>query len=94
MAVPTPTGRTNLLDSDTHFISAGLGYSWIPPVEDPGERGVYTSDEPLEITIDLYGTVGLLDERRIDKQGSEDLLNDYTFGGVVYDAGLMITARF
>ncbi|MEC9464245.1 MAG: outer membrane protein transport protein [Myxococcota bacterium] len=92
--VPSPTGRTNLLDSDTHFISAGLGYSWLPPVEDPGEPGVYTSDEPLEIMIDLYGTVGLLDNRDIDKQGSEELLNDYTFGGVVYDAGLMITARF
>jgi long-subunit fatty acid transport protein len=92
--VPAPTGRTNLLDSDTHFISTGLGYCWVPPVDDPGERGVYTSEEPLEIMIDLYGTLGLLDERSIDKEGSEDVLNDYTFGGVVYDVGLMITARF
>ena len=92
--VPPPSGRTNLLDSTTHFLSLGFGYTWIPPIEDPGAPGVYTSEDPLKITIDLYGTLGLLTELTIDKDRTEDVLNDYTFGGVVYDAGLMITARF
>ena len=29
--VPQPDGRTNLLDSNTHFFSFGTGYTWFPP---------------------------------------------------------------
>ena len=92
--VPQPDGRTNLLDSNTHFFSFGTGYTWFPPWQDKGPSEAYSSQDPLSISADVYGTVGLVTERNIDKGGTQEVLNDYTFGGVVYDVGLMITARF
>lgn len=92
--VPQPDGRSNLLDSNTHFFSIGTGYTWFPTWQDKGPTEAYSSQNPLSISADIYGTAGLVTERMIDKGGTQEVLNDYTFGGVVYDVGLMITARF
>lgn len=92
--VPQPDGRTNLLDSNTHFFSMGGGYTWFPNWQDKGPTEAYSSQNPFSISADVYATTGLLTERKIDKSGTQEVLNDYTFGGVVYDVGLMITARF
>ena len=92
--VPQPDGRTNLLDSNTHFFSMGAGYTWFPSWQDRGPTEAYSSQNPFSISTDVYATTGLLTEREIDKSGTQEVLNDYTFGGVVYDVGLMITARF
>ncbi len=92
--IPQPDGRTNLLDANTHFFSLGTGYTWFPPWQDKGPSEAYSTQDPLSISADVYGTVGLVTEREIDKGGTQEVLNDYTFGGVVYDVGLMITARF
>lgn len=92
--VPQPSGRINLLDSNTHFFSFGGGYTWWPSWQDRGPAEAWSSQNPFSVSLDLYGTVGLLTRREVDKGGSEEVLNDYTFSGVVYDMGLMITARF
>ena len=92
--IPQPEDRTNLLDANTHFFSFGTGYTWFPPWQDKGPSQAYSTQDPLSISADVYGTVGLVTEREIDKGGTQEVLNDYTFGGVVYDVGLMITARF
>jgi len=79
-----PTGDTNLLDSDSHQISGGLGIRF----------DIDKSNEPVVIEIDLQGSVKLLAPLAVTKGEDIEILREYTFKGLVYDASVMVSAWF
>lgn len=53
-----------------------------------------TSVQWLELAPTAYLTIGLLSDRVIDKGGTQPELDDYTFGGLFIDAGLMASMEY
>jgi len=78
--LPTPTGRTNYLDSPAHTLSAGL--SWAPGA--PGEPG----RDPvwLEAAVQLTW----LTSRRVDKVDPADSVGSYSAGGPIGHLALSV----
>ena len=91
---PLPTGRTNYLDGETHFFSGGAGYTWSSSEGGPNATDQKDRAEQTSLSFDVYGIAGLMTEQSVNKAEEQEVLNKYQFGGVVYEGGLMVTARF
>ena len=79
--LPTPTGRTNYVDSPAHTLSAGASWAFGEP-DPPG-----TEPARLEGAVQLTW----LTPRRVDKADPDDPVGGYTAGGVV--GHLTVTVR-
>ena len=87
---PLPEGRDNILDSDTHGFSSGLGYTW-------DLASYYKEDKPYynpKLTIDTYFVLYFMSEREVNKKEEQQVLNSYKFGGTVFDMGVSITMSY
>lgn len=84
---PEPDGRANLLDADTHTFSVGAGLRY-----GLGQRR--DSESEVFVRMDAYGSYFWMQNRSVDKAGVQPVLNAYSFGGSVFDAGLTMAAEF
>jgi len=78
---PAPAGRANLLDGDMHTLSLGAGYRW-------------TIQDSYVVEANLSLSVGVMPDRRVDKGGTQDVLDSYGHGGTVLDTGLTMSAGY
>jgi len=82
--VPDQTGLTNLIDTDRHTVTVGLGLVVNKPfIELPGS-----------IELDVHGMFSFLPERRVIKDNPADFVGDYTAGGHMFGGGGMLKVVF
>ena len=91
---PLPDARKNLLDGTTHFGSFGLGYAYEPELTYAGTLAPTPSGAPFVIRGDVYATVGFMPEQVVAKDAEVQSLQNYSFGGYVYEVGVGITSTF
>jgi long-chain fatty acid transport protein len=86
---PAPRALANLLDADTHVITAGTGVRWQPgaPPESAG-AGIEA------FSLDGHVAFTIMPERRVDKEGEAAELDSYSFGGFVLDVGVMLSMEY
>jgi len=82
--VPPQTGATNLMDSDKHIFSLGLGIE----IESAGE--VLT--KPL--SVDAFGQFHVLERKLVTKNDLASPVPPYWFDGTIYAVGLSGTLKF
>lgn len=81
---PLPSNEQNILDSNMHIGTLGLGY-----------RLEYSDKSTqLALDFDLYASVGIMPTTKVTKSGAQEVLNDFEFGGMVYDFGILLTSGF
>jgi long-chain fatty acid transport protein len=76
---PEPSGRANLLDADTHVLTAGGSY-----VIEVGDGS---------IGIDLFVAGGWMPFRDVRKAEAQPVLTSYSFGGTFYSGGLGVSLK-
>ncbi|MFN7952599.1 MAG: hypothetical protein U0610_12820 [bacterium] len=81
---PRPLGVQNLLDSDKHVVSAGLGFRFRDP------WGILLHDADL----DVHGQYFDFARRTADKTDPTDPVGDLVFGGDRWVAGAVLTIHF
>ena len=91
---PLPDARKNLLDGTTHFGSFGFGYAYEPELTYAGTLAPTPSGAPFVVRGDIYATVGLMPEQVVAKEADVQSLQNYSFGGYVYEIGIGITSTF
>lgn len=82
--VPPQTGATNLMDSDKHVFSAGVGFE----TESAGE--VLTKPASL----DAFSQIHVLTRKLVTKNDIASPVPPYWFDGTIYTLGLAVTLRF
>ena len=91
---PAPTSNENLLDSDMHIGTLGLGYRW-EYQEKPSPNHAKTDKlDAFAIDLDLYASIGVMPTTKVHKTDVQEVLNDFDFGGMVYDFGFLVTSGF
>ncbi len=81
---PRPIGVQNLLDSDKHVVSAGLGFAFRDP------WGILLHDA----TIDVHAQYFRFASRTAAKTDPTDPVGDLVFGGDRWVAGALLTIHF
>lgn len=72
---PTPTREElNLLDGPVHTVSLGLGYR-------------LELSKTSAVSLDAFGSIGIMMQRHAVKAFDEGKYNNYTYGGRLYDFG-------
>jgi hypothetical protein len=82
--VPNQIYASNYLDSTSHILSAGMGYSFKDPLE------IFAS--PVHIDASVQST--FLTDRRVEKSDPKDPVGSYTFGGRVYHFSVALRYDF
>jgi len=90
---PSPSGRDNILDADTHGLSLGFGSRWDLGKENPAAEKKSGASQPF-IGVDVYFSLFLMPEQTVHKDPAQETLSDYSYGGKAFDAGLAITLGY
>lgn len=80
--VPNQVGRTNYLDSSTHNVSIGAGFTFKDPLD------IFSRP----VTFDIAFDTAFLQPRSVDK-GSDGTV-DYTFGGNMFQVAAALRYQF
>lgn len=83
--------RANLLDNSSHWISVGLGYTFLLGHQ-PSEPG--QEDTRPGLTVDVFFRAGLFKERQVNRTeppSEVPFLRQYSYGGQIYDLGATLT---
>jgi long-chain fatty acid transport protein len=75
--VPDQSGETNLIDSDRHTWTVGIGVAINRPLD----------EIPGSVRLDAHGTFSWLVERTFLKDNPADFVGDYTAGGTQFGGG-------
>ena len=75
--LPEQVGVSNLIDSDRHTLTVGVGVTLNRPIE----------ELPGAIHFDFHGAFTLLPERVMLKQNPADFMGDYRASGSVFGGG-------
>ena len=101
--VAHPSGRANLLDGPVHTVVLGAGYhaggrregppnSAFGPMHgehrDPEARAVHAG---INADIDLFVRLAVMGTQHVMRTEPQPVLEDYTFGGTIFDVGLTTT---
>ncbi len=82
--LPSQTGRANDLDSDTHQLAVGGGFSFADPL----------ALHSAPVTIDLTAQLNWLVDRAHLKRAADDPVGDSTAGGAIWRLGLTLRHDF
>lgn len=102
---PLPQQRSNVLDSSVHALAIGAGYAWgardVEPAKSAfgsmagGERAEPRGrdGDGINGAVDAYVRVSLMSEQHVTRTGDREqpVLNDYRFGGSVFELGASLT---
>jgi len=83
--------RANLLDNSSHWISVGLGYTFLLGHQ-PAEP--HQEDTRPGLTVDVFFRAGLFQERQVNRTeppSEVPFLRQYSYGGQIYDFGATLT---
>lgn len=72
--LPVQTSGTNILDNDSHTLSAGLGFQFHEPL------GIF----PEPVSFDLTGQLSVLPSRLHTKETTDDPVGNLSAGGIIY----------
>jgi long-chain fatty acid transport protein len=75
--VPNQTGLTNLIDTDSHTLTLGLGFQLNGPME----------EIPGSIILDAHAAFTFLPERTFEKENAADFVGDHAASGSMYGGG-------
>ncbi len=87
--VPFPDPATNLLDGDAHTFSVGSGYHFTLP-SDPW-AGDDATPPARTNRVDAHLARTTMTEHEIVREQETEVLDGYTFGGSIFEAGVTVT---
>jgi long-chain fatty acid transport protein len=82
--VPEQSGLTNLIDTDSHTLTMGLGFELNRP----------SAEIPGSVVLDAHAAFTFLPERNFDKQSAADFVGDYTASGSMFGGGATMRVLF
>ncbi|MEM9691135.1 MAG: hypothetical protein AAGA56_01195 [Myxococcota bacterium] len=82
--VPDQTGVTNLIDTDRHTASFGVGVQLHRPFE----------EVPGTLHLDTHAAVSVLPDRTVEKSNPADFVGDYEAGGTIIGGGVNLRLVF
>ena len=84
----------NLVDSDEHVLSLGVGLEYKGPTDPPkeGEKPAFMSNGA--IGVDLFFQIHILQGTSVSKSQPGDPIGHYSGGGEIFNMGLSVYGRF